>query len=84
MITSPQQPLHSNVATSGAAITPSDTTAVDFYALYVGGAGNVKVDLFDGSTVTLNGALVGTIYPLRVKKVYATGTTATNLIGLTW
>lgn len=84
VVTSGKQPIHANAATGGAAITPNDSTAVDFNGIYVGGAGNIKVDLYDGSTVTLNGALVGTIYPLRVTKVYATGTTATNLVGLKW
>lgn len=84
MITSPKQPLHVNAATGGSAITTSDSTAVDFNGIYIGGAGNVKVDLLDGSTVTLTAVIVGTIYPLRVTKVYATGTTATNLVGLKW
>ncbi len=84
MITSKNAPLHVNAATGGAAITPHDSTAVDFSAIYVGGAGNIAVTLFDGSDVTLNGALVGTIYHLRVIKVKSTGTTATNLVGLKW
>jgi hypothetical protein len=79
-----RSPLHVNAATGGAAITPSDTVAVDFNGFYVGGAGNIKVDLYDGSTITLNGVLVGSIYPMKVSKVYATGTTATNLVGLKW
>jgi Mn-containing catalase len=82
--TSWRSPLHVNAATGGAAIIPSDSAAVDFNGFYVGGAGNVKVDLYDGSTITLTGVLVGVIYPMKVSKVYATGTTATNLVGLKW
>lgn len=86
MNTSANAPLHVNAANGGFAITPNDSAdlSLETNGLFVGGAGNVKVDLYDGSTVTLNGMLAGTIYPLRVKRVYATGTTATNLIGLKW
>lgn len=82
-ITSSKSPLHVNAATSGAAITPSDTTEVDFNGIYVGGAGNLTVILLDGSEVTLTAVIVGTVYPLRVTKVKA-ATTATNLLGLKW
>jgi hypothetical protein len=84
MITSSKSPLHVNAATGAAAITPNDSTVVDFNGIYVGGAGNLAVTLLDGSEVTLTAVIVGTIYPLRVTKVLATGTTATNLIGLKW
>jgi len=83
MITSSKTPLHVNAATGGSAITPSDSTVVDFNGIYVGGAGNLAVELLDGSTVTLTAVIVGTIYPLRVTKVKA-ATTATNLVGLKW
>jgi hypothetical protein len=84
VITSSKSPLHVNAATGGAAITPSDSTVVDFNGIYVGGAGNLTVTLLNGTDVTLTAVIVGQIYPLRVTKVKATGTTATNLVGLTW
>lgn len=84
MSTSWRAPLHVNAATGGAAIAPSDSVAVDFNGIYIGGAGNVKVDLYDGSTITLTAVIVGTVYPLKISKVYSTGTTATNLVGLKW
>lgn len=84
VITSSKSPLHVNAATGGAAITPSDSTVVDFNGIYIGGAGNLAVTLFDGSVVTLTAVIVGQIYPLRVIKVMATNTTATNLLGLKW
>lgn len=86
MSTSKKTPLHVNTATGGAAITANDSTDLPevYSGLYIGGAGNLKVDLLDGSTVTFTGLLVGTIYPFTVKRVYATGTTATNIIGLKW
>jgi archaellum component FlaF (FlaF/FlaG flagellin family) len=84
MITSSKSPLHVNAATGGSAITPGDTTEVDFNGVYVGGAGNLAVTLLDGSVITLTAVVVGTIYPLRAIKVMSTNTTATNLVGLKW
>lgn len=66
----------------GTAITPNDTTAVKFKGIYVGTTGNLTV-LFTGDTVatTLNNVPVG-VYQFEISKVLATGTTATNLVGL--
>jgi hypothetical protein len=72
-------------ATNAFAITPHDSTELTFTtrALYVGGAGNVVVRLSgDAANVTLVGVVAGTILPIRVILVPATGTTATNIIGL--
>lgn len=84
IVTSPKSPLHVNQAIGGAAITPSDSTVVDFNGIYVGGAGNLAVTLLDGSVVILTAVIVGETYPLRVIKVMETDTTATNLVGLKW
>lgn len=75
-LTSPAEAAH--------AITPSDTLALPTAtrAVYVGGAGNLRVRLVNGDTVTLPGVGGGMIYPLRVSHVLATGTTATGLVGL--
>ena len=64
-------------------ITPHDTNDLTdpVSALYIGGAGTVKVDTPDG-TVTFNGALAGHIIPVCCTRVYATGTSATNIVGL--
>ena len=64
------------------AITPSDTADNTFSAIYVGGAGSVTVVMESGDTVLFTAPPVGTILPIRVKKVNATGTTATLLVGL--
>lgn len=76
MLTSP--------ASEGFNITPSDDDDLAFVSrmIYIGGAGNVSVVLSSGSEITLNGVISGTVLPLRVKKVNATGTTATNLVAL--
>lgn len=50
--------------------------------LFVGGEGNIKVTTSSGSTVTFNGIAAGTFIPVSVLKVWATGTTATNVIAL--
>ncbi len=72
------------------AITPSDTApnfTIPFRAIYVGGAGNIKLMSRDtgragGAAVTLTGVQAGTILPVWTIAVLAAGTTATNLIGL--
>jgi len=52
-------------------------------ALYIGGTGALKVTLLGDSTgVTFNTMTAGTMFPWRITKVWKTGTTATNLIGL--
>jgi len=63
-------------------ITPSDSSDLTNFirAIYVGTEGTLKVDTLSGDTVTFNG--ISGILPVRIKKVYATGTTATNLVGL--
>lgn len=66
----------------GLAITPSDTVDQAYSAIYVGGAGDVVVTMEAGGTVvTFKAPPVGTILPIRVKRVMA-ATTATLLIGL--
>ena len=66
-----------------ASVTTSDSSEIDpTRGLYIGGAGNIKVDTAAGTTVPLNSAAAGSVLPIRVKKVYATGTTATNIVAL--
>ena len=82
------QRFESGPATKAIAITPSDSAdfpAPDTYTkgLYVGGDGDVKVLLVEDTTaVTFVGMKAGSVYPLKIKRVYSTGTTATNLIAL--
>ena len=70
--------------TKAAAVTPSDTTdlTAPTRAIYIGGAGNLKIDTLGGDTVTLNALAVGVIHWVQVKRVYSTGTTATNIVAL--
>ena len=62
----------------------SDTVDLPRYSrsLFVGGAGNLKVDMMNGETVTITGVTAGTTLPIRVGRIWSTGTTATNLMVL--
>lgn len=66
------------------AITPHDTNdlTTGATAVYIGGAGNMKVITSLGQTVTFVGLVAGTILPVRVSRVFSTDTTATSLVGL--
>ena len=67
------------------AVTASDATvyAQPTRGLYVGTAGNITVDMADGgSPILFVGVQGGTLLPLQVTRVYATGTTATNIVAL--
>lgn len=66
------------------AITPNDTAllAKSARALYVGVGGDIKVRSHDASEATFVNVPQGTVLPVECVRVYATGTTATNLIGL--
>lgn len=67
-----------------AAVTPSDATDLlkVTRGLYVGGAGDLKVTMASGQVVTLPAVPVGTVLRLSVRHVWATGTTATNIVTL--
>lgn len=70
-------------ARSAAEVTFNDSSLIDpTRAIYVGSTGNVKVDFVDGSTVTFSSVSAGTLLPIRVNKIYSTGTTATDIIAL--
>jgi len=70
-------------AHTASAVTPSDsTTLVATRALYVGGSGDVKVDMAEAGTVTFYGVVAGSLLPIQVVKVYSTGTSATNIVAL--
>ena len=68
-------------ARTAAAVTPSNSTANYFAFLRIGVAGDIKVDTIGGSVGVTIAVLAGEYLPLSVTKVYATGTTATGIIG---
>jgi len=49
---------------------------------HVGSAGNVKVTTALGTTLIFEGCLAGLLYPYGCVKVFATGTTASSIIGV--
>lgn len=51
-------------------------------AVYIGGAGNLKALDNHGNAITFYSVAAGSILPIRVKRVYSTGTTATHLVAL--
>jgi hypothetical protein len=74
-----------------AAVTPSNTvdipsvsggTSNNGCVLYVGGAGDLKVDTIGGDAVTFVAVPAGSFIPVQVTRVYATGTTATSIVAL--
>ena len=71
-------------AHSAVVVTPSDTTVLPTTrGLYAGVAGNVAVTMSDNqNSVTFVGVQAGSILPVQVTKVLATGTTATNILAL--
>lgn len=65
------------------AITPADSDLVaPVRALYIGGSGNIKINDTGGGAVTFYGVVAGTILPVMARRVWSTGTTATNIVGL--
>lgn len=67
---------------SATVVVPSDATVLtETAALWVGGAGNLAVRI-GGVNVTFNAVPAGTLMPLKVDQVRATGTTATNIVAL--
>ena len=74
-------PIHF-IESDGEVVTPSDTTQVAYKSLYVGGGGNLAVQLFNSSgTVIYSNVADATFMPISVRRVLSTGTTATNIIG---
>jgi hypothetical protein len=70
-------------AVNAVAVTPNDTTDLthDTRALYVGGAGDIKLDTVGGDSGILFKNVIG-LLPVRVRRVWATSTTATYIIAL--
>lgn len=64
-------------------ITPSDSenVPVGIRGLYVGVGGDVKVTI-GGQVIIFKNLAAGIIHPIYVSRVWATETTATNLVGL--
>ena len=72
----------SNPSSLCTAVNPSDSVNFsECRALYVGTGGDVSV-VCGGSTVVFANAQSGSVLPVEVTRVNATGTTASNLVAL--
>jgi hypothetical protein len=69
---------------NAAEIVPDDAADLPHVtrALYVGTGGDVALRMAGGAEVILRGVAGGSLIPLRVDRVRATGTTAAGLVGL--
>lgn len=65
-------------------ITPHDTNSFTkpCHGIYVGGAGNITLVDLNGNVVLFTAVAVGFILQVAAKRVNATGTTATALVGV--
>lgn len=65
-------------------VTPDDdnTLATESSGIYVGTTGDLAVQFYDGSSVTIPDVPSGAVLDISVVKVLATGTTATGIIAL--
>lgn len=70
------------------AVAASDTVndpnggSYGFAAFYVGVTGDVKVTTSNGNAVVFKAVPAGATIRLRIQRVWSTGTTATNVLGL--
>lgn len=66
----------------GEAVTPSDVTnlSAPCRGIWVGGAGNVSVEMLGGGTAIYNSVPAGTVLPVQATRVNNSGTTATNMV----
>jgi hypothetical protein len=74
----------SNTARSGASVTPHDTNANEFDALWIGVSGNLAVKLSgNNNSITFENVPIGW-FPVKTSLVLSTGTTASSIIGVRW
>ena len=67
-------------AQNGAAVTVSDTTVFQPGVLYVGTGGTVVVKTREGTDLTFTNVADGSFLPIVVTMVYATNTTASDIL----
>jgi len=71
-------------ATGAAAANLHDTNQLTngtCRSIYVGVTGDIKVTMANGDTATFTNVAVG-VFPVSVRQVWSTGTTATGLVAL--
>ncbi|MFZ5749506.1 MAG: spike base protein, RCAP_Rcc01079 family [Pseudomonadota bacterium] len=65
-------------------VVPSDSLPLPkaTRGIYVAASGDLRVRLVSGATVTFAAVPAGSVLPVRVTQVMATGTTAAGIVGL--
>ena len=67
---------------SATVVTPSDTAGNSYSAFMCGVAGAIAFQNVLGTTITLAAVPAYTVIPVACVRIMATGTAATNIIGL--
>lgn len=78
-------PSLSDIRPAGTAdpITPSDVGSHDYSSVYVGVGGDLTVDMaVSGTSRLFKNVQSGQVLPIRISRVYATGTAAASIMGL--
>ncbi len=75
-------PSKSHPALNAAEVTPSDSTNLTRFsrAVYVGSPGSLRVTMVNDQVVNFAGLVAGSLLPICVQRVHATGTTAANIV----
>lgn len=70
-------------ATNAASLAKNDAADIEFAtrAIWVGAAGDAKVTMLGGQVVTFKAMNVG-YHPLRIVRLWSTGTVAADIVGL--
>lgn len=71
-------------ASHGFAVAPSDSSLLSetTRGVYVGTGGNIAALLLSGASVTFTSVPSGALLPVRLTKIMATGTSASNIVAL--
>jgi hypothetical protein len=67
---------------NASAITPDDDVVLPATTVYAGAAGVVTVEPYSGGNTAAFTVPTGGVVPVLVRRVLATGTTATLLVGI--
>lgn len=64
-------------------VVPADADmATQCRSIYVGGTGNIQVTTVGGDVAVFQNVPAGTVLPVQAKRIWATNTTATNMIAM--
>lgn len=75
--------MNSGPAIGAMTITPNDNTDISICrGIYIGGSGDLRVKMLDGTIVVFTSIAAGMVHPLSISRVYATGTTATGIVAV--